>query len=172
MGGIYNEDGLNIPHILGFLIETGSVVDFPGADPISNEDLLTLPVDVLIPAALGEVITSSNADDVKAKVIIEGANHPITPVADASLNDRGIFIVPDILANAGGVIVSYFEWTQNIQQFRWEEDDINQRLEKRLVDAYWMLKDFCGEHDASRREAAFSVAVQRVSEAAHLRGYI
>jgi glutamate dehydrogenase (NAD(P)+) len=93
-------------------------------------------------------------------------------VADASLNDRGIFIVPDILANAGGVIVSYFEWTQNIQQFRWEEDDINQRLEKRLVDAYWMLKDFCGEHDASRREAAFSVAVQRVSEAAHLRGYI
>jgi glutamate dehydrogenase (NAD(P)+) len=171
-GGIYLESGIDIPKLVAYQIETGRVVDFPGTETITNDDLIALDVQVLIPAALGEVIHQDNADRVRCRMLVEGANHPVTPVADAMLHDRGIRIVPDILANAGGVIVSYFEWTQNIQQFRWEEDDVNARLAKRLTDSYRLVKEFAGDNGTSMREAAFALAVRKVAEAAHLRGYI
>ncbi len=135
-GGIHAPNGLDIPKLVEHVAQTGSVVDFPGSSPISNDDLMTLKCDVLMPAALGEVITHRNVDDVDTQIIIEAANHPVTPVADATLADRGVLVVPDILANAGGVIVSYFEWVQNIQEFRWEESEVNDRLSTKLRRAY------------------------------------
>ena len=171
-GAAYNPNGISIPKLIGYQIETGGVIGFPGTDTITNEDLLTIDTDVLMPAALGEVITESNADRVKAKVLIEAANHPVTPVADAILMSRGVTVVPDILANAGGVIVSYFEWTQNIQQFRWEEEDVNAKLAKKLVAAYGAVKEMADRQGVDLRKAAFAIAVQRVAEAARLRGYI
>ena len=173
-GGILAEDGLDIPKVLGYQAETGFVAGYPGAEPIDNSDLLELDCDVLIPAALGGVITHENADDVKARVVVEAANHPVTPMADAMLAERGVEVVPDILANAGGVTVSYFEWVQNNQEISWDEEDVNARLVKRLRRAYAQCRDFraAQDDDISIREAAFSLAVQRVVEAATLRGYL
>lgn len=173
-GGIVAEGGLDIPALLAHLAETGSVVDFPGAEPLDGGDILTLDVDVLIPAALGEVITSANVDEVKARIIVEGANHPVTPTADAALNERGVIVIPDILANAGGVIVSYYEWVQNNQEISWEEDEVNRRLAKQLRTAFDQVNAFVeADNNASTlREAAFAVAVERVVEAATLRGYL
>ena len=147
---------------------------FEGAEEIPGEDLLTLDVDVLMPAALGEVITSANVDDVRASVVVEAANNPITPMADASLADRDVLVVPDILANAGGVTVSYFEWVQNHQNIAWEEEEVNRRLEKKMVTAYQQCRDFMAATpaSASMREAGFALAVERVVEAASLRGYL
>jgi glutamate dehydrogenase/leucine dehydrogenase len=141
---------------------------------LAYDDLLTLDVDVLMPAALGDVITSSNVDQVKASIIVEAANAPVTPVADVTLVDRGVLVVPDILANAGGVTVSYFEWVQNHQNIAWDEDEVNRRLEKRMVRAYATCRDFLGSNGDSRsmREAGFALAVERVVEAASLRGYL
>jgi glutamate dehydrogenase (NAD(P)+) len=145
----------------------------PDTEPVSNEDLLLLDVDVLIPAALGEVITSDNADEVRAKVIVEGANHPVTPMGDRILHDNGVHVVPDILANAGGVTVSYYEWVQNNQELHWDREEVNSRLEKRLRDAYDRSRAFQDDHDGlSLREAGFALAVSRVVEAAELRGYL
>jgi glutamate dehydrogenase (NAD(P)+) len=171
-GAIFSEIGLNIPAVVRHHMETGAVVGFEGAVNITNEELLTLPVDVLLPAALGEVIHSGNADKVQCKIVVEAANHPVTPVADAILNERGILIVPDILANAGGVIVSYFEWTQNIQQFRWNEEEVNQRLSEKLIEAYERVASFAQLRNVPMREASYALAVQRVAETSHLRGYI
>ncbi len=174
-GGIYSPDGLKIDEVLAHLSDTGSVIGFPGSKAVSNEAILELAVDVLIPAALGEVITHHNAARVQAKLIVEGANHPVTPVADYALTDRGVFIVPDILANAGGVTVSYFEWVQNSQEIRWEHEDVNHRLELKLQRAYNQCRAFQASHadeGLSFREAAFALAVDRVVEAATLRGYL
>jgi glutamate dehydrogenase (NAD(P)+) len=171
-GGILNENGLDIPRLLAHQTETGRVAGFAGAEAITNEELLTLPVEVLLPAALGHAITYRNADQLKCQIVVEGANSPLTPGADEILNDRGVLVMPDILANAGGVIVSYFEWTQNIQQFRWDEVDVNQRLTRKLVEAYDRVSTFARLQNVSMREAAFAIAVQRVAETAHLRGYI
>jgi glutamate dehydrogenase (NAD(P)+) len=174
-GGIHTPDGLKVDALLAHVAETGSVVDFPGSEPIGNAELLELEVDVLIPAALGEVITHDNCDRINAKLIIEGANHPVTPIADYALADRGVLIVPDILANAGGVTVSYFEWVQNNQEIRWEHQDVNRRLELKLERAYRECRDYQHAHDSedmSFREAAFTLAVARVVEAATLRGYL
>jgi glutamate dehydrogenase (NAD(P)+) len=171
-GAVYSPTGLDIPALVRHQMEAGSVGGFPRASAITNAELLTLPVDVLLPAALGEVIHAGNADGVQAKIIVEGANHPVTPEADAILNDRGVIVVPDILANAGGVIVSYFEWTQNIQQFRWQEEEINLRLTAKLVESYERVSSFAQLRSVSMREAAFAIAVQRVAETSHLRGYI
>ena len=171
-GGIYNEKGLDIEALTGHAHENGSVVEFPGAEPLEGDAILELDVDILMPAALGEVITKSNADRIQASIIIEAANHPITPVADEILRDRGITIVPDILANAGGVTVSYFEWTQNIQQFSWEEDQVNEELRKAMTTAYSQIRDAAESKGTDLRQAAFALAVQRVAEAAHLRGYV
>ena len=171
-GAIHNEKGLDIEALIGHGRETGSVVDFAESEPLDGEALLELDVDVLIPAALGEVITASNADRIQAKLIIEAANHPITPVADASLCERGVHIIPDILANAGGVTVSYFEWTQNIQQFSWTEERVNDELKKMMTSAYQQIRDQAETQKSNLRRAGFALAVQRVAEAAHLRGYV
>ena len=171
-GGIYNASGIDISKLQGFQAETESVVGFPGTESITNDQLLELEVDVLMPAALGEEVRKSNADQLRCKMLIEAANHPVTPIADQILNDRGITIVPDILANAGGVIVSYFEWTQNIQQFRWEEEEVNKQLALRMNSGYRIIRDFAANKGCTLREAAYAIAVARVTEAAHLRGYL
>ena len=173
-GGIYNGGGLDAEELYGHSRTTGSVVGFEGAEQISNEDLLELDVDVLVPAALGEVITTKNADQVRARIIVEAANHPITPVADQILIDRGKTVLPDILANAGGVTVSYFEWVQNLQQFRWDESRVNDELTKHMTTAYRRVRDMVNadEGPADYRHAAFCLAVQRVAEAAKVRGYV
>ncbi len=172
-GGIHAPAGLDLEAARTHLATSGSVADLPGTDAISNEQLLELDVDVLIPAAVGEVITDANVDQVRARLIIEAANHPVAPLADATLTDRGVTIVPDILANAGGVTVSYFEWVQNNQQLRWDAERVNRELEHKLRGAYQQCRDFQAAHEGvSLREAAFALAVARVVEAAQLRGYL
>ena len=135
-GGIINRDGLNPLKVMEHKRRTGSVINYEKAENITNEELLTLDVDFLIPAAIEGQITGRNADRVRAKVIVEGANGPTTPEADKILEEKGVKVVPDILANAGGVTVSYFEWVQNIQKFRWERDEILMRLDKRMVKSF------------------------------------
>jgi glutamate dehydrogenase (NAD(P)+) len=171
-GAIHNERGLRISDVMAHVEETGTVADCPESDSISNEELLELDVDVLIPAALGEVITHDNADRIRARIIVEGANHPVTPVADRILTERGVTVIPDILANAGGVTVSYFEWTQNIQQFRWSEERVNSELREHLVRAYEQVRDRAAAADLTLRQAAFAIGVERVATAAQLRGYV
>jgi len=171
-GGIYNEKGIDVEAAWTQQTLTGSIVDLEGCDKLSNDELLLLDVDWLIPAALGGVIDSRNAANIKARVIVEAANHPVTPVADAALGDAGVTIVPDIIANAGGVTVSYFEWTQNIQQFRWEEEQVNEQLQKVMRKAYADVASYAENKSLSLREAAFAIAVQRVARAANLRGYV
>jgi glutamate dehydrogenase (NAD(P)+) len=169
-GGIYNGDGIDIPRALAHLKETGSVVDLPGTTRISNEEVLLSDCDVLAPCALGHVLTEHNAKDVRAKWILEGANGPTTAEANQIFDTRGIVSVPDIWANAGGVTVSYFEWTQNVQKFRWTEAQVNKALEEHIVTAYAGITRTMAEHGCSMRTAAFAVAVQRVKEATDLRG--
>ena len=171
-GTLYAPDGLHIPSLVHHRDARGSLATFPGCERLAPEAVLTLPVDVLIPAALGEVIHDGNVADVKCKLIVEGANHPVTPWADRELQARGIEVIPDILANAGGVLTSYFEWVQNIQQFRWEEDEVNQRLTQRMVHAFNTVRQLAQSRQLSMREAAFVLAVGRVAEASALRGAI
>ena len=174
-GAIFNGHGLDVHALTHHVAATGSVVGFPGADVIGGDDLLELECDVLMPAALGEVITKDNVEAINTKVIIEAANHPVVPVADQALADRGVTVVPDILANAGGVTVSYFEWVQNNQELQWEEVEVNDRLTKIMRRAYQECRAFQLD-DANKagtlREAAFALAVARVVEAAELRGYL
>jgi glutamate dehydrogenase (NAD(P)+) len=172
-GGIYREAGLDIDAVRRHVDETGSVVGAAGTEPVSNDDLLLLDVDWLIPAALGGVIHVRNADKVQARVVVEAANHPITPEADAMLTDRGVVIVPDIMANSGGVTVSYFEWTQNIQQYRWDEERVNTELRKIMTNMFDDVCEFKETHEkATFREAAFALGVDRVAQAVRLRGYV
>jgi glutamate dehydrogenase (NAD(P)+) len=148
------------------------VAEAPGYDRISNEELLELDCDVLIPAALGQVIRKDNADRIAARIVVEAANYPTTPDGDAILVDRGVRVIPDILANGGGVTGSYFEWTQNIQQFTWKEEHFNKELEERLRVALAATVAFAEEHDVSLRRAAFALGIERVARAADLRGYV
>ncbi len=169
-GGIFNGDGLDIPKVLEHVHKTGSVVGAPGSKPISNEDLLISDCDVLVPAALGHVLSKDNAREVKAKWVLEAANGPTNVKADEIFNQRGITCIPDIYANAGGVTVSYFEWTQNTQKFRWEEAVVNKELERHMVQAHRAIKKAQDEYKCSMRSAAFVVAARRVKEATDLRG--
>ena len=169
-GGVQQRDGLDIPRLVEHQKTAKTVVGFPGADPITNEDLLLLPVDVLVPAALGGVINEANAKDVRARLILEAANAPVTPQADEALTKRGVTILPDIYVNAGGVTVSYFEWAQNIQQFTWEEEKVNAELHRHMRDAYATLARVVRERKVSFRTAAFIVAIGRVGRATVLRG--
>jgi glutamate dehydrogenase (NAD(P)+) len=169
-GGIFNGDGLDIPKVAEHAKASGSVVGFPGSTPISNEDLLIADCDVLVPAALGHVLTKDNAPNVKAKWVLEAANGPTTAEADDIFDQRGIVGIPDIYANAGGVTVSYFEWTQNTQQFRWPEEQVNRELEKHMIESYRSIKKTMDEFSCSMRTAAFALAVTRVKEATDLRG--
>jgi glutamate dehydrogenase (NAD(P)+) len=169
-GGIYSEQGLDIKAVIEHKQRTGSVVGFPSTRPISNADLLEAPVDVLVPAALENQITASNAGRVKASLILEAANGPTTPDADDILVRRGVTVVPDIVANAGGVIVSYFEWVQDLQSFFWEENEINNRLERIITGAFNSSWETSKHLRVPLRLGAYAVAVGRVAEATTARG--
>ncbi|HKR99582.1 MAG TPA: Glu/Leu/Phe/Val dehydrogenase [Candidatus Dormibacteraeota bacterium] len=169
-GGIYQPDGLDMHKLAAHFKRTGGLADFPGAQPVTNSELLQLPVDILVPAALENVITAQNAGSIQARVIVEGANGPTTPDADHILEQRGVVVVPDILANAGGVTVSYFEWVQDLQSLFWEEGEINRRLEKILQRAFVQMVEQAKKHDVSMRLGAYLVAVKRVADATAVRG--
>jgi len=169
-GGIYDPKGLNIEQVLSHKQTTGSIIDFNGLKNISNEQLLELPVDILVPAALENVIHEKNAGRVKAKVILEMGNGPTTPEAEAKLDKKGVLIVPDVLANAGGVIVSYFEWVQNLRHYYWEQAKVEGNLEKQIGNAFkkvWEAKD---KNGCNMRTAAYMVAVERLVGALRIRG--
>lgn len=171
-GGVYNPDGLDIAAVDKHFAIAGSVAGFEPADPITNDALLELPCDYLVPAALGEVITGENAPRIKARVVVEAANHPVTPDGDAVLNTRKIPVLPDVLVNAGGVTVSYFEWTQNIQQFRWSLQEVITELEKKMVATFHELMTRTERDGTLPRQAAFDVSLERVSKAILLRGFV
>jgi len=153
-------------------LTTGSVKDFPGTRPISNEDILELSVDVLVPAALENVITADNAGNVKAKIVCELANGPTTPEADEILYKNNVFVIPDFLANAGGVTVSYYEWVQNVTNFYWEEEDVQQKLDKKMSKAFKDVLVMSLDYKVDMRIAAYMVSIQRVAEAMKLRGWV
>jgi glutamate dehydrogenase (NAD(P)+) len=169
-GGIYNPLGLDVPALLAQRRHTGGVANFAGARAVTNTELLELAVDMLVPAALENQITARNAGRIQASVIIEGANGPTTPDADLILERRGIVVVPDILANAGGVTVSYFEWVQDLQSFFWEEGEINKQLERILRRAFAQMCEQADLHHVSLRLGAYLVAVKRVADATAVRG--
>ncbi len=166
LGAVENKEGLDVPALVAWAAEHGTVNGFAGGAPFNGPDVITWPADVLIPAALEDAITEDNASDVRATLIVEGANGPTTPKADEILLDRGVVTVPDILANAGGVTVSYFEWAQNIQQFRWELDRVNGELEKMMVRAYDAVREVANEKSVDLRTAAFVLGIRRVGRAA------
>jgi glutamate dehydrogenase (NAD(P)+) len=172
-GGVYNAKGLDIPGLLHWTASRRSVVDAVDVgEIITNEEIIELDCDVLIPAALGEVIDRDNADRVKARIVVEAANHPTTPIADKVLGDRGVRVIPDILANAGGVTGSYFEWAQNIQQFKWKEERFNAELKDAMELAFNAVVSFSDKRDVSMRRAAFAIGIERVAKAARMRGYV
>ena len=168
--GVYNPNGIDIEAAIAHKQETGALAGLRGTESISNEDLLLLKCDVLAPCALEQVITADNADKVNASIICEGANGPITPAADEILYDKGVLVLPDILANAGGVVVSYFEWVQGLQEYFWKEDEVNARLNDICTRAFnetWALHE---SRTVNMRNAAYGLAVQRVAEATTTRG--
>lgn len=169
-GAIHNPAGLDMPRVSAYYRETGQLRGFPGTEQLDNERLLRLPVDVLLPAALESQITADNAAEIQARIIVEGANGPTTPDADAILAQRGVLVIPDILANAGGVVVSYFEWVQDRYGYFWREAEVNERLEDKMVaafDAVWRMRD---RFEVDTRTAAYMLAVERIVEARSLRG--
>jgi glutamate dehydrogenase (NAD(P)+) len=169
-GGVYNAKGLDVKGLVTYKAETGSVAGFAGGESMSNKDVLECDCDVLVPAALEKVITKENAPRIKAKIVAEAANGPTMPDADEILFDRGIMILPDILANAGGVTVSYFEWVQNLQEVFWEEDEINNRLKRKMTRAFKETYEESQRYRVNMRHGAYAVAVNRVAEATKLRG--
>jgi glutamate dehydrogenase (NAD(P)+) len=171
-GGVHRETGLPVGDLVDIAKGGDKVSDLEGVDVITNEELLTCDCDVLIPAALDEQIHQDNANQVRASVVIEAANYPTTPGADKILGDRGIDVVPDILANAGGVTGSYFEWTRNIQQMPWTEERFNEALAQYMERAYAVTAAFVEERHCTMRQAAFAIGIQRVALASRLRGYI
>jgi glutamate dehydrogenase/leucine dehydrogenase len=169
-GGIYNPDGFAPEAVKAHKNETGSVVGYPGTKQITNEELLELDVDILIPAALENQILAHNAPNIKAKIIGEGANGPTTPEADEILYKNGVFVVPDILANAGGVTVSYMEWVQNLTRESWTEKEVNSKLEERMVTAFDQVYEVHQKEKVHMRTAAYIVALSRIAEAIKARG--
>ncbi len=169
-GAVYNKNGLNIPALQQHRTETGSILDFPEAENIDAAEAMFLDCDVLIPAARENVITSKNAARIRAKIIVEGANGPTTPVADEILASNGVFVIPDILANAGGVTVSYFEWVQDRQGFFWNEGLVNQRLKEIMVENFGRVVSYADKHSVNNRIAAYMLALDRVAFAIKLRG--
>ncbi len=150
----------------------GLITEFEGAEAIDPDDLVTVPCDVLIPAALGGMIHEGNADRIDCKMLIEGANSPTTPAADQVLRDKGVYVLPDVMANAGGVVVSYFEWVQNLQHFRWDEREVNDKLGTIMRRAYREVSARAKEEGLDLREGAYLVGIERVAEAARVRGYV
>jgi glutamate dehydrogenase (NAD(P)+) len=169
-GGIYNSKGIDPMGALRYKMEHGKLSGFSGSDDISNQDILEVDCDILVPAALESVITERNADKIKAKMIAEAANGPTTPEADSILFDKGILVLPDILANAGGVTVSYFEWAQNIQGYYWAEDEVNQKLERVMKQAFKDVYEIANNSSINMRTGAYMLAISRVAEVTRLRG--
>ena len=169
-GGVHNPRGIDPLKAWRYKERSGTVVGMPGASRISNEDLLALKCDILIPAALENVITLHNAEQIKAKIVAEGANGPTTPHADEVLARKGIFVLPDILANAGGVTVSYFEWAQNLQGATWSEAEVNQKLESVMRRAFNDVYATMRKHHTHPRASAYVLAVGRVADATLVRG--
>jgi glutamate dehydrogenase len=171
-GGIYNPDGLDIQKVSQFKADTGSVVNFPGCKTITNQELLTCDTDILIPAAYENQIGVQIAENMKAKIVAEAANGPTTPEADEILYRKGVLVIPDILASAGGVTVSYFEWVQNLMNYYWTQEEINQKLEALIVAAFERTYRLHEEKSVSMRNAAFMTAIERVAAAIKLRGWV
>jgi glutamate dehydrogenase (NAD(P)+) len=169
-GGIYNTKGLDPARVSAWKAEHGTVVGFPGADSVSNTEILELDCEILVPAALENQITAQNAPRIQARIVAEAANGPTTPEADQILYDRGVFVIPDILCNAGGVTVSYFEWVQDMQSFFWTESRINESLHEIMDRAFESVHAMSQRHSVDMRTAAYMVAVARVAEATTLRG--
>jgi glutamate dehydrogenase (NAD(P)+) len=171
-GAIHSEAGIDVHALRRRLDEGGRLVDFEGVDVIDADELIGLDCEVLIPAALGGMIHADNAHLVKARIVIEGANSPTTPTADDILNDAGILVVPDVLANAGGVVVSYYEWVQNLQHFRWDEREVNEKLGIAMRRGYQEVASRATQDGVPMRVAAFELGIERVVDAARTRGYI
>ena len=169
-GAIWKQDGLDIPRVLGWKKEHGTVVGFPGSKTITNGELLELECDILIPAAYENQITAENAERVKAKIVAEAANGPTTPEADEILWKRGVFMIPDILANAGGVTVSYFEWVQDLNRDHWTEADVNAKLKVIMDKAFAEVLAQAEKNEVNMRTGAYLNAVQRVADATAMRG--
>lgn len=163
-GGIRNDAGIDPFKLQKQVDETGSIVNFPGTEPIDNEELLGLPVEILIPAAVEGMITKDNADRIKARIVLEGANGPTTLEADEILNKNGVLVAPDILANAGGVCVSYLEWVQDLQRYFFTEEEVQEKTDKAMTKAFWEVVQTMQKHDSSMRDAAYILAVGRVAE--------
>ena len=172
MGGVSNDNGLDINALCDWVNEHRTVKGFAGGEPFNGPEVIAWDVDVLIPAALEDAITEQNVDGVKADIVVEGANAPTSPAAHDALVQRGVLVVPDILANAGGVTVSYFEWAQNIQQFRWQKDRVDRELTDIMRKAYAAVREMAEEKSIDMRTAAFVLAIRRVGEAAKARMYI
>jgi len=169
-GGLHNPNGIDILAAIAHKQETGTLAGMRGAESITNEELLYLDVDLLAPCALEQVITGENADKVKAQLICEGANGPVTPAADQILEDKGVVVLPDVLANAGGVVVSYFEWVQGLQEYFWKEDEVNAKLNDIVTRAFNETWETYQSRGTTMRRAAYGIAVQRVAEATTTRG--
>jgi len=169
-GGVYNPTGLDIGSLLNYKKETGALAGFNGAEIITNAELLALACDILIPAAIECQITASNAAQVKAKIVVEGANGPTTPEADKILDDNGVLVIPDVLANTGGVIVSYFEWVQNIESFFWDEEEVNGKLQKIMTNAFAEVLAISKTEKTDMRSAAHMLAIKRLVSAMSTRG--
>jgi glutamate dehydrogenase (NAD(P)+) len=171
-GAIRSDEGIDAEALQKHLVEGGSITEFPNVEVIDAEDLIAVPCDVFIPAALGGMIHEHNAHRMQCKVLVEGANSPTTPAADDILHENGTYIIPDVMANAGGVVVSYFEWVQNLQHFRWDEREVNDKLGNIMRRSYREVSKRAKEEGLNLREAAFLVGIERVVDAAQTRGYI
>jgi glutamate dehydrogenase (NAD(P)+) len=169
-GGVYDERGLDIEQLLQWTAQHKTVAGYPNADALDVDKIFELDVDILIPAALEEQITIENAPKIKAKIVAEGANGPTTPAAHKHLYDRGVFVIPDILANAGGVTTSYFEWVQDRHGYFWEEAEVNERLERKMQVAFDTVLETALKYKTDMRTAAYVVAINRVAQVTKLRG--
>jgi glutamate dehydrogenase (NAD(P)+) len=169
-GALFNANGMDISELLEWKARHGTIHGFRGAEAVDKDELLTMECDVLIPAATENVITSRNADRIRARVLIEGANGPTTTVADDILQDKGVFVVPDILANAGGVTTSYFEWVQDRMGYFWTEEEVNQRLDRIMVDSFNDVLQYAVQHGVNNRIAAYMLAIDRVAYTTKQRG--
>jgi glutamate dehydrogenase (NAD(P)+) len=171
-GAIRNDGGIDANALQDHIVAGGQITEFEGAERIDPDDLVAVPCDVFIPAALGGMIHEGNAARMECKVIVEGANSPTTPAADQILRDKDVYMIPDVMANAGGVVVSYFEWVQNLQHFRWDEREVNDKLGTIMRRAYREVSARAREEGIDLREAAYLVGIERVVEAAQTRGYV
>lgn len=169
-GGVFNPKGLNIPELVAYAKERGGIAGFPGSEAITNAELLSIRCDILVPAAMQSQITAANAGQVRARLIVEAANGPVTPEADAMLKDAGVRLIPDVLANAGGVTVSYFEWVQDLQSYFWAEEEVNQRLARIMTRAFSEVSQCAEKYNVDLRTGANVLGVARVAEATLTRG--